>query len=78
MDPSLLLRRQPSMYKKGRWLNMPKEMSIVLKNVSIKGSAKDNKGSFSLVSSGDIKITADPDTISAMAKYIEEVLADED
>ena len=55
-----------------------KEMSLILKNISIKGSAKDSKGSFKLVSSGDIRITADPDTITAVAKYLEEVLHNED
>ena len=57
---------------------MPKEMSIVLKNIVLKGTAADNKGTFKLMSSGDIKITADADTVSAMADYLEEVLKDED
>ena len=57
---------------------MAKEVSIVLKNLVLKGSTADNKGSFKLTSTGDIKITADPDTVMAMAQYLEEVLADED
>ena len=57
---------------------MPKEMSIVLKNIVLKGTAADNTGTFKLMSSGDIKITADADTVSAMADYLEEVLKDED
>jgi hypothetical protein len=56
---------------------MAKEVSIVLKNIVLKGSAADNKGSFKLTSTGDVKITADPDTVMAMAQYLEEVLADE-
>ena len=51
---------------------MAKEVSIVLKNIVLKGNATDNKGS-----TGDVKITADPDTVMAMAQYLEEVLADE-
>lgn len=50
-----------------------KEVSIVLKNLVIKGVASDEKGKFELVSSGDIKLTADPDTVAAMAAYLEEV-----
>ena len=67
-----------SMKQKGRWLDMPKEVTLVLKNVTLKGHAKDDKGSFNLVSTGDIKISADADTVSAMADYLEEVLKDED
>lgn len=55
---------------------MPEQISIILKNIAIKGNAADNKGSFKLESSGDIKITADPDTVLAMARYIEEVAKD--
>lgn len=56
---------------------MPNEVTVVFKNLVIKGNAVDNKGSFKLTSSGDIKITADPTTVLAMAEYLEEVLADE-
>jgi len=56
---------------------MAKEVSIVLKNIVLKGNATDNKGSFKLESTGNIKLTADPDTVMAMAQYLEEVLADE-
>lgn len=56
---------------------MPNEVTIVLKNLVIKGNAVDNKGSFKLTSSGDIKVTADPTTVLAIAEYLEEVLADE-
>lgn len=54
-----------------------KEVSIVLKNLVIKGNASDEKGKFELVSSGDIKLTADPDTVAAMAAYLEEVINNE-
>ena len=56
---------------------MPKEMSIVFKNIVIKGHAADDKATFKMESAGDIKITADPDTITAMAEYLEEVAAHE-
>ena len=52
---------------------MPKEVSVIFKNIVLKGTAADNKASFQIVSSGDVKITADPDTVAAMAKYLEEV-----
>ena len=57
---------------------MMKEMSIVFKNVVLKGTAADKKGTFKLISSGDIKVTADPDTVLAMAQYLEEVSNHED
>ena len=57
---------------------MPKEMSITVKNLVLKGHTTDDKSMFKLVSSGDIKITAAPDTILAMAKYLKEVAAHED
>ena len=56
---------------------MPNEVTIVLKNLVIKGNAVDDKGSFKYPSSGDVKVTADPTTVLAMAEYLEEVLADE-
>jgi len=56
---------------------MPKEMSIIFKNLVIKGHVSDDKAKFKLESVGDIKVTADPDTVTAMAKYLEEVIADE-
>ena len=49
-------------------------MSVTFKNIVIRGNAADEKGgTFILESSGDVKITADPDTIGAVAKYLEEV-----
>lgn len=56
---------------------MMKEVTVVLKNLVLKGHTTDSKGSFQLMSSGDIKITADPDTVSAMAQYLEEVIRHE-
>ena len=52
---------------------MPNEVTVVFKNIDIKCNAGDDKGAFKLVSSGDIKITADPTTVLAMAQYLEEV-----
>ena len=56
---------------------MQEQVSIVLKNLVIKGVASDDKGKFELVSTGDIKLTADPDTVAAMAAYLEEVVNNE-
>jgi len=53
------------------------EVTVTFKNIVIKGRAEDNKGRFDLVSSGDIKVTADPTTVSAIAKYFEEVASHE-
>jgi hypothetical protein len=52
---------------------MPNEVTVLFKNIALKGAADDGKGKFELVSTGDIKITADPTTILAMAEYLEEV-----
>lgn len=52
---------------------MQEQVSIVLRNLVIKGVASDDKGKFELISTGDIKLTADPDTVAAMAAYLEEV-----
>lgn len=49
------------------------DVTILFKNVVLKGETKDDKSSFELVSTGDVKITADPTTLSAIAKYFEEV-----
>ena len=56
---------------------MPNEVTVLFKNIVIKGTADDGKGKFEAVSSGDIKITADPTTILAMAQYLEEVAKNE-
>jgi len=55
---------------------MPNEVTVTFKNIVIRGDAADNKGSFKLEASGDVKITADPDTVLAMAQYLEEVAED--
>ena len=52
---------------------MPNDITVLFKNIVIKGTADDGKGKFELISTGDIKITADPDTVLAMAEYLEEV-----
>ena len=52
---------------------MPKEITVTLKNIVIKGNADDGKGKFDFESTGDIRITADPTTVMAIAKYFEEV-----
>lgn len=57
---------------------MPNEITVTFKNIVIKGNASDDKGKFSIVSSGDIRITADPTTVLAVAQYLEEVAANED
>lgn len=54
------------------------EVTVVCKDITIKCNAGDDKGTFKFVSSGDIKITADPTTVLAMAEYLEEVAANED
>lgn len=52
---------------------MPKEITVTLKNIVIKGNADDGKGKFDFESTGDVRITADPTTVMAIAKYFEEV-----
>ena len=52
---------------------MPNEVTVLFKNIVLKGVANDGKGKFELISTGDIKITADPTTVLAMAEYLEEV-----
>ena len=55
---------------------MPKEITVTLKNIVIKGNADDGKGKFNFESTGDVRITADPTTVMAIAKYFEEVTDD--
>ena len=52
---------------------MPKEITVTLKNIVLKGNADDGKGKFDFESTGDVRITADPTTVIAIAKYFEEV-----
>ena len=52
---------------------MSKEITVTLKNIVIKGNADDGKGKFDFESTGDVRITADPTTVMAIAKYFEEV-----
>lgn len=56
---------------------MMNEITVMFKNVVLKGYAGDEKADFTVESSGDLKITADPTTVLAMAEYLEEVLKHE-
>lgn len=53
------------------------EMSITIKGLKIGGTATEESGMFKLESIGDIRITADPTTLSSVVTYLKEVLQNE-
>ncbi len=50
---------------------MMKEMTLTFKNCVLKAEAKEENASFKVTAGGDIKITADPTMLSAIADFLD-------
>lgn len=48
-----------------------KEMTLTFKNVMLKCDVEDRSASFKVCAGGDIKVTADPTMLSAIAEFLE-------
>ena len=48
-----------------------KEMTLTFKNVVLKCDIADKSASFKVNAGGDIKVTADPTMLSAIAEFLE-------
>lgn len=48
------------------------EITLILRNVVFKAATEEETASFKLEAGGDVKVTADPTMLSAIAKFLEE------